>query len=125
MKIRINGNSVRIRLSKSEVDRFGKEGYIEEHTNFGSGKLTYALATTDKENMHALFEGSKITMYLPAPKAVDWVNSQKVGYDANMDIGEGEVLYLLLEKDFKCLDNTMEDQGDNYDNPLAAQFNKK
>ena len=28
-------------------------------------------------------------------------------------------LYILIEKDFKCLDNTIEDQSDNYPNPLA------
>jgi hypothetical protein len=30
---------------------------------------------------------------------------------------------LLVEKDFVCLDNTIEDQSDNYPNPLA-EFHK-
>jgi hypothetical protein len=30
----------------------------------------------------------------------------------------GKELFLLLEKDFVCLDETIEDQSDNYPNPL-------
>jgi hypothetical protein len=29
-------------------------------------------------------------------------------------------LFLLIEKDFVCLDNTFEDQSDNYPNPNAV-----
>jgi len=32
----------------------------------------------------------------------------------------GVQLHLLLEKDFVCLDNTAEDQSDNYPNPNKA-----
>lgn len=124
MKIRILGNSVRLRLSKSEVEQFGKDGYVEQRTSFGNAVLTYALQTTNHCNMSADFENGKITMYLPDTKAKEWADTQKVGFDANMDLGDGNELYLLLEKDFKCLDNSTEDQSDNYENPLAAQFNK-
>lgn len=122
MKIRINGNSVRLRLSKSEVEHFGKEGRIESSTSFGGSIFHYVLSKTADDKMTANFENNTITVYLPETLATTWVNTEKVGYDANMDIGGGDVLYLLLEKDFKCLDNSIEDQGDNYDNPLAAQF---
>lgn len=124
MKIRIKGNSVRLRLSKSEVDTFGKQGYIEERTLFGNAVLTYALKSTTHCDMSADFEDNKVTMYLPDTKAKEWVETQKVGFDANMDLGDGNELYLLLEKDFQCLDNSIEDQSDNYENPLAAQYNK-
>ena len=32
-------------------------------------------------------------------------------------IGKGKDLFLLIEKDFVCLDHTFEDQSDNYPNP--------
>lgn len=124
MKIRIRGNSVRLRLSRSEVAAFGEQGYIEEKTSFGNAALTYALQTTTHCDMAADFKEGKITMYLPEEKAKEWVGSNKVGFDANMDLGDGNELYLLLEKDFQCLDNSIEDQSDNYDNPLAAQLKK-
>jgi len=35
-----------------------------------------------------------------------------------MDIGDDKHLYLLLEKDFKCIDAPAhEDQSDNFENP--------
>jgi hypothetical protein len=37
--------------------------------------------------------------------------------DANVPLDGQESLYLLVEKDFKCLDNVAEDQSDNYENP--------
>lgn len=124
MKIRIKGNSIRLRLSKSEVEEFGKKGHIQEQTKFGTSVLTYALKMTENKEMTASLEGNSIIMYLPQDKAIEWVQSNKVGFDAEMKNGESNGLYLLLEKDFKCLDNTNEDQSDNYENPLAAQFNK-
>jgi len=40
-----------------------------------------------------------------------------VGFNAKMPVAENGSLYLLLEKDFVCLDETTEDQNDNYENP--------
>ncbi len=124
MKIRIRGNSVRLRLTKTEVEQFGTEGYIEEQTQFITASLTYALKITEDADMTAGLKDNKVTVYLPEAKAKEWVETQKVGFDAIMPLADGNELYLLLEKDFKCLDNTNEDQSDNYENPLAAQFNK-
>ena len=121
MKIRIKGNSIRMRLSRSEVDQFGKEGYLEERTEFGGGiAMTYALA---RHHTHAAitadFTHNKITMLVPGSVADEWTTTDVVGFSENMDIGDDKQLFLLLEKDFKCIDNTaMEDQSDNYDNPL-------
>lgn len=124
MKIRIKGNSVRLRLSKTEVAAFGKDGYVAEQTQFANAVLTYRLERTEEETMAASMSNDTITMYLPAPLAKQWVETEKIGFDANMKLADGNELYLLLEKDFQCLDNSTEDQSDNYENPLAAQFNK-
>ena len=41
----------------------------------------------------------------------------QAGFENNMDFGDGKQLFLLIEKDFVCLDETIEDQSDNYENP--------
>ena len=119
MKIRIKGNSVRVRLSRSEVDQFGREGYLEEKTEFGSSSFAYALQrTNDGDNLSANFIDGKMTLLVPELIANEWVTTEKVGYDNNMDIGGGKTLFLLLEKDFKCIDAPpYEDQSDNYEHP--------
>ena len=121
MKIRIKGNSIRIRLSKSEVDTFGHEGYLEEKTEFAGGRsFVYALSKYHTHvSISADLTHDKITMLVPASRAEEWVTTDLVGLSDNMDVGEGKTLFLLLEKDFKCIDNEVtEDQSDNFDNPL-------
>lgn len=121
MKIRINGNSVRIRLSKREVEQLCDNGYLSEKTSFGDTAFEYVLEqNNDIKDLSASFDGWKITMHVPGIYLRDWAANNVVGFDANMPIDEDQTLYLLLEKDFKCLDNTTEDQSDNYENPKSC-----
>ncbi|GGN01531.1 hypothetical protein GCM10010967_39940 [Dyadobacter beijingensis] len=117
MKIRIHGNSVRFRLSKPEVAKLEQEGYLEETTDFGASQFDYAVRKTVNNALNAVFEQSKITLHVPESLLTGWTENSTVGFEENMPLGNGSSLYLLIEKDFKCLDNTHEDQSDNYDNP--------
>ena len=119
MKLRIKGNSLRIRLSRSEVDNFARDGFLEEKTEFANKDFTYTLRVKDGiDTLEAGFEGNNITMYVPAQIPAAWAANEVVGYEHNMDIGNGKQLYLLLEKDFKCIDAPpSEDQSDNFENP--------
>jgi hypothetical protein len=122
MKLRIKGDSIRIRLTRSEVEQFGKEGYIEESTHFGNTVFRYALGSREGLNeLSAEFGDNKVTMLVPDTMRREWLDTDIVGYNNNMDLGEGKTLFLLLEKDFKCIDGeVLEDQSDNYENPLAS-----
>jgi len=112
MKIRIKGNSLRYRLSKTDVETFFKMGYLEEQTTFGNSILIYALQVGDSDRLSANFENNKIVVSVPEAIAKNWASTDEVGFDES----DG-ALYLLIEKDFQCLDNTAEDQSDNYPNP--------
>ena len=121
MKLRIKGNSIRIRLTKSEVDYFGSTGYLEEKTEFGNSELVYALQTkANISEISANFEGKTITVSIPENLKKEWVESDRIGIENKLDIGMGKQLFLLIEKDFVCLDNTLEDQSDNDPNPNAV-----
>jgi len=123
MKIRIKGDSVRIRLSKSEIDFFGQEGYYKEETRFPNGSYEYGLLTRhDISQMQAEFSNNAMYLHIPQHWADEWVATQRVGFDSRVPLPDGGELYLLIEKDFACLDNTMEDQSDMYPNPLAEEF---
>lgn len=118
MKLRIKGNSLRIRLTKTEVSILADTGYLEEQTQFGSVAFVYALKSVDTGNeLSASFEGNKMTLFVPAALIKDWPTNTVVGFDARIPLPENKTLYLLLEKDFVCLDETTEDQSDNYENP--------
>ncbi|WP_159467167.1 DUF7009 family protein [Dyadobacter sp. 3J3] len=118
MKIRIQGNSIRIRLSKTEVDTLSAIGYIEEKTSFGNNAFYYCLQKKKGiTELTAAYADDKITMSVPQSLLANWAENNIIGFDANMEISKDETLYLLLEKDFKCLDNVTEDQSDNFENP--------
>jgi hypothetical protein len=115
MKIRIKGNSLRYRLTKTEVEHFTESGYIEESINFGKQALIYALEKTNNTLLSATLNNNKITFLMPDIMVTEWALTNKVGFE-----GFDEDLFLLVEKDFVCLDNTTEDQSDNYPNPNSV-----
>lgn len=116
MKIRIKANSLRYRLTKTDVAKFSANGYLEETIDFGPQVLTYAIQQNDLNNLSAIFENNKITVFMPKAMVEQWQAGDKVGFD-NCENGR----HLLIEKDFKCLDNVAEDQSDNYPNPLTTE----
>ncbi|WP_343487271.1 hypothetical protein [Allomuricauda sp. d1] len=118
MKIRIKDNSVRFRLTQIEVKTLSEKGHVEAHTDFGDGKFTYQVSL--KENLITLkasFSNGVVGMEVPKKWGEDWYENDVVGIDHAQPLKNDEELYLLLEKDFTCLDNTLEDQSDNYPNP--------
>ncbi|MGF7042621.1 DUF7009 family protein [Mucilaginibacter lappiensis] len=114
MKIRIKGNSLRYRLTRTDVDRLDKESYLEEQTNFSGNRLVYAIQLTKSEVLISTFIDYKITLSMPHSMLEELIHTDKVGF-SNRD---GDI-QILVEKDFTCLDNVAEDQSDNYPNPLA------
>jgi len=112
MKIRIKGNSIRYRLTKGDVDRFSKEGYLEETVDFGQTQLIYCLKLADEQDISANFNEGKITVLMSSKIAHEWTTTDRVGFE-----NHSGSLYILIEKDFKCLDLVAEDQSDNYPNP--------
>lgn len=110
-----------MRLSRPEVARFGADKHIECRTDFGKEFLIYAVRTGNGiEEISADLENNKITMYIPLSVAEEFVHTEVVGFQHVQILGTGEKLFLLFEKDFKCVDaEVTEDQSDNYENPSA------
>lgn len=119
MKIRIRGNSVRYRLTKSEVQALATHGSYTEAAVFPKQTLTYSVKESDVPQLQATFEETQITLHLPKGEKEKWANSNQVGHYAEQKLADGTLLTLTLEKDFVCLDETVEDQSDNYPNPKA------
>lgn len=116
MKIRIKSGSLRYRLTRSEVALFEKEGMVNEEVIIGGNTLIYNLQRSNDDALSASFNNNIITLKIPQSMADEWTGTDRVGFSGN-DRG----LYLLVEKDFTCLDNVDEDQSDNYPNPLALK----
>ena len=126
MKLRIKGNSLRFRLSKSEVEAFGKMGRIAENLKFGSkaqDEFCYAIEKTAANEISASFVGGRITVYVPEGLANRWVESEQVGIEGIQKIYDQTELYILIEKDFVCRTAPeFEDQSDNYPHPKGERI---
>ena len=120
MKLRIKGNSVRYRLSQSEVAQFNQNEYIEDYVDFLAGKLIYALqATKTIDSLQIDYSNNKIIMFFPSTEIEKWTTTELVGYKNSIPLSNGSNMQLILEKDFVCLDDVEEDQGDNFPNPKS------
>ena len=69
---------------------------------------------TNNKELSAFFDDNVICLQVPGTMIVDLNNTDKIGFEGR----QGD-LFLLVEKDFTCLDNVAEDQSDNYPNPLT------
>ena len=119
MKIRIRENSIRFRITRTELDIFAKKGLLENKTEFGFADFVYAMQALEGiEELAATYIGNKITVFVPAKMKSEWATTDIVGFSNNMNTGNGRTLSLLIEKDWACIDNTSgEDQADNFKNP--------
>jgi hypothetical protein len=119
MKLRIKGNSIRMRLLRSEIEGFATDGRIGGETGFGASVLRYSLQTSgEAESVRAHFDNNEIVIIVPDALARDWTTSEMVGFDVEQPIGNGGVLSILIEKDFVCLDRPDDpDRADAYPNP--------
>tara|TARA_R110002049_G_scaffold762_7_gene5070 strand:- start:13887 stop:14261 length:375 start_codon:yes stop_codon:yes gene_type:complete len=124
MKIRIQGNSIRYRLTRTEVRELQEKGIVQEQTSF-IGK-NFAYRVLEKEGITALeadFQNDTISLFFPKVENAKWADLERVGFANDMILDNGQTLRLLLEKDFVCLDERVEDQSDNYPNPAATTKN--
>ena len=106
MKLRIQGNRVRLRLSAAHVSQLQQTGTIVETLIFGPAEdqtFRYALTQTATENhLTATLSKHTITVYIPENIAANWTNSDLNGLDAIISNGQEKGLKLLREKDLDC-----------------------
>ena len=127
MKLRIRGNTLRLRLSRNEVDSVAQGKEVEESTSFPEGgKLQYVLKQTPSDTtVVKINEGddSCINILVDENKAKQWAKSEEVGLFGSEPLVLGS-LELLIEKDFACLNprDGVED-SDSFPNPASAEAN--
>ena len=116
MKLRTVSNSIRLRLRKSEVEKFQQTGSIEEQVSFpGSQTLTYCLRMNkDSDAIGATFENGSIEIHIPELTADEWMKTDQVSMESFLTLQENDKLHILIEKDFPCKDRPDEDKSDTF-----------
>jgi hypothetical protein len=121
MKLRIRGDSVRLRLRQAEVRELLATGFIEESTTFSpEATLRYRLETGGGL-LRAVFESNRLCVTVPHAAAKRWASSEQVGISDDQPAGQERMLRILIEKDFACKEgNSLEPQEDAFENPAGS-----
>jgi len=125
MKLRIYGDSVRLRLKRGEVSRVAAGESIVEETHLPGSVLSYCLEVSENEPITATFSGGKLVVTVPKTDAEKWANSDAVSLLAEQSLPDAGTLSLLIEKDFTCLapghHRDCSDDEDTFPHPESAK----
>jgi hypothetical protein len=122
MKVRIQANSIRVRLTQSEVRRIAGGSSVEQTTTFSPlAKLCSRVESSSQvEKPIATFENQYLTLSLPSNEARHWAESEEVGIETDQPVGDGTSLRIIIEKDFECLHPRGEEIADAFPRPVRA-----
>ena len=123
MKLRIRGDSIRLRLKRGEVDQLASGTSIVEETHFPNAVLTFRLDVSENDDVSASFDNGSLVVSLPKSSVLDWAGSDEVSLVAEQELSGASSLSLLIEKDFSCLEpghhRDCEDDDDTFPHPRA------
>ena len=118
MKLRIQGKSLRLRLTQKEVAQLRERGRVESLVDFSPGQeLVYLLESSLHDTLFTVtFDGQVIRATVPAHLMTEWAESELTSMEAHSPAG----VHLLIEKDFQCLHSRGEQDRDAYTHPLQS-----
>ena len=108
MKLRIEDNTIRLRVSPEEVVTFQQTGRLETTVPLGpavSDRFIYALQRdeTATDSVPSIsYTSGRIVVRLPALVADSWSSSEEIGIRGTMEVTENQVVDILIEKDLPC-----------------------
>jgi hypothetical protein len=120
LKLRILDNSIRLRLTRTEVDTVKTDGLVRGRVRFaGSNTFDYVLESspaTVKPEAH--ISNNCLTVRVPQMDIGQWADSEQVSISSDQNLDDGEQLKILIEKDFHCLaPRDGEDESDMFPHP--------
>jgi len=123
MKLRLRGNSIRLRLKRGEVDRLAAGSTLVEETQFPGSALSYSLGLSDNDDMLASFDNGSIAISMPKEIIPEWADTDLVSLYSEITLADDSQLVVLVEKDFSCLEpghhRDCDDDADTYPHPSA------
>lgn len=122
MKLRIKGDSIRLRLTRDELSAFTGTNRLEEILHLPGGRrLLYALeASEDIDYLTARFADDVLKLIMPVSWLKTWSETDRVGFEAVESLGPEGELHLLVEKDFECL-HKRPDEENAFPHPMANE----
>jgi hypothetical protein len=120
MKLKLQGNSIRLQLTRSEVARFAHCGRLEEAYQYGPSpeqRLSYGIESAETDSICVRVNQPGICVVLPKQVAKEWASSERVGVSGEIQHPDGSRVDVLVEKEFRRMHGGKDDP-DLYPNPL-------
>jgi hypothetical protein len=124
MKLRVLNNSVRLRLTRTEVNEAASSGIVSGSVVFPDGAVFNYVFESSPSSVTtcASFAGGELTIRMPQSDVRSGAESERVSIVAEQALENGQTLEILVEKDFACLaPREGEDETDMYPHPQAGQ----
>jgi len=123
MKLRIRGNSLRLRVSRTELLQIAEQGSAGDSIRFAPGtEWRYGIEVTPAGGVAAKFAANSLLVALPKARVEKWLDDREVAIEGQQPIGNGETLRILVEKDYTCLaPRSGEDDSDLFVNPQQVK----
>ena len=117
MKLRLQGNTLRLRLRRSDVEQLLATGRVEETVLFPGGALAYSLVLDDAVDVAcADMTGSEIRVRLPRQQGLTWCHGEETSLSS-----PGVVPTVLVERDFVRTAVEEPDDHDRFTNPRSGR----
>ncbi len=122
MKLRLRDSSIRLRLTRPEVQAIGQGQRLEARTELPDGSVfRYAIVMAIGGPVTATFVDGCLEVVVPLAEAMQWVEGDAVSIESIRPT-PGGTCHLLIEKDFACLHPRAEDHGaETFPNPTSPR----
>jgi hypothetical protein len=108
MKLRVNGNSLKFRITRIEVRTLHEAGRIGETARFIADQDDGVLYVIEHANVadaaFLTYETREISIRLPTAQLEEWIRSDEKLFYASIDLGTRGPIDLFLEKDYELLE---------------------
>ncbi|HVS75970.1 MAG TPA: hypothetical protein VHE11_03480 [Steroidobacteraceae bacterium] len=126
MKLRIKGDSLRLRLTQGEMRALAEQGEVDDRIHFPGGPALVYRVRVDRhgQEISGSYNSNLIDIRIPEALAERWCGTDLVTLSASQTAPAGE-LRIVLEKDWACLaPREGEDESDNFPHPESGRSAK-
>ncbi|HWB09683.1 MAG TPA: hypothetical protein VG826_10675 [Pirellulales bacterium] len=125
MKLRIKGNSVRLRLDRKDLAELLDAGRVDDGLRLGQARaFTYSIVLGEAQpgRPRVDYLAGNLVITIHRDDVVGWQARDLVGFEHLQPV-EGGVVRVIVEKDFACIDRPAGQEPDDawaFPNPSTA-----
>jgi hypothetical protein len=118
MKLRLRGNSIRLRLTQTEVGILAAGAQVTDSTGLGPDRfLEFGVRPSTNERIEISATAHGFYVLVPQKTLSHWAAGDDEGFEADVRISDSETTRVTVQKDYACLKPRGEEDHDSFANP--------